>query len=118
VRICIDIDGTICETRVLNQDYSEVQLIPGALESLKKFKKEGHYIILYTARHMKTCNHNVGRVIALQGKTLMSWLEKHEVPYDELIFGKPLADVYIDDKAVRFNQDWNETYHKTKEVGV
>jgi len=28
------------------------------------------------------------------------WLKDNRVCYDELIFGKPAADVYVDDKAV------------------
>ena len=27
-------------------------------------------------------------------------LEKFNIPYDELLFGKPIADIYIDDRAV------------------
>jgi len=36
---------------------------------------------------MKTCNSNVGMVVARQGKTLFDWLEKHQIPYDEIWFG-------------------------------
>ena len=108
MRICIDIDGTICETRSKDQHYLDVQPIKHAIESIQELSNNGHYIILYTARHMKTCNHNVGQVVAKQGKNLFDWLEKHSIPYDEIIFGKPLADVYIDDKGIKFNNNWNE----------
>ena len=110
MRICIDIDGTICETRKPRQAYSDVKLIKGAAEVLSDLKDAGHYIILYTARHMKTCNHNVGQVIAKQGKTLLNWLDENKIPYDEVHFGKPLADIYIDDKACKFKENWNEIF--------
>lgn len=112
MRICIDIDGTICETRKPNQTYSSVLPLRDAIETIKKLKNEGHYIILYTARHMKTCSHNVGQVIARQGRTLLTWLDDNQVPYDEIMFGKPLADIYIDDKAVRFKDNWNEIFEE------
>jgi hypothetical protein len=40
-----------------------------------------------------------------QWRTLFDWLERHGVPYDEIWFGKPQADVYVDDNAVRF-ESW------------
>lgn len=107
MRICIDIDGTICRNKQPHENYIELQPIEGAVSNIKKLKDAGHYIILCTARHMRTCEANVGRVVALQGEILMAWLRKHEFLYDELWFGKPYADLYIDDKALRFEGSWN-----------
>ena len=56
---------------------------------------------------MKTCNGNVGLVQARVGKQTLDWLAKHEVPYDEVFFGKPWAQIYLDDNAMRFNS-WDE----------
>ena len=108
MRICIDIDGTICETKKQHESYREIQPKPHAIRTIQNLKQKGHYIILYTARHMKTCNHNIGQVIALQGKNLLDWLDEYNLPYDEIVFGKPLADIYIDDKAYKFTNNWNE----------
>jgi hypothetical protein len=49
---------------------------------------------------MTTHSNNVGRVTADIGRVTFETLEKFDIPYDELIFGKPIADVYIDDRAV------------------
>jgi capsule biosynthesis phosphatase len=105
MKICIDIDGTICHLRSGEQSYADVHPLPGAVETIRGLKAAGHRIILLTARHMSTCGSNVGLVIARQGKTLIDWLAQHGIPYDELWFGKPHADVYIDDNAFRFT-DW------------
>jgi len=102
MRICIDLDGTICNTRKDNETYLDVKPKPNARKFLLKLKKNGHEIIIHTSRHMKTCNNNVGKVFAKQGYNLFKWLEKNKIPYDEIWFGKPLADVYIDDKAEKF----------------
>ena len=107
MKICIDIDGTICALRKNGENYADVLPLPGAREKITSLKLAGHYIILMTARHMATCASNVGMVVARQGKTLLDWLENHQIPYDEIWFGKPHADIYIDDNALRFN-DWNE----------
>jgi capsule biosynthesis phosphatase len=107
MKICIDVDGVICELRRPEQNYSEVAPLPGAVEKTNALKQAGHYLILCTARHMATCNSNIGMVVARQGKTLLDWLAFHKIPYDEIWFGKPHADVYLDDNGLRFT-GWNE----------
>ena len=107
MRLCIDIDGVICELRGENQQYSDLQPMPGARDAIKLLRTQGHYIILYTARHMKTTQGNLGGVLAKQGKITLEWLDKYEIEYDEIYFGKPYADVYIDDLAKRF-VSWQE----------
>jgi len=113
MRICIDLDGTICETRKSNESYSDVKPIKNAIIAIKKLKKKGHTIIIYTSRHMKTCNNNIGRITALQGKIIFEWLDKYEIPYDEINFGKPLADIYIDDKSIKFTS-WQKALDKLR----
>lgn len=107
MKICIDIDGVIATLRQPEQTYGDLDPVPGAVRGVQNLKAAGHYIILYTARHMKTCQSNVGLVVARQGKTLLDWLEQHEIPYDEIYFGKPHADIYIDDNAYRFTA-WDQ----------
>lgn len=106
MRICIDIDGVICRLREPGQVYADLEPMPGAIEKLRQLKAAGHYIILCTARHMKTCQGNVGQVIARQGAVTLDWLKRHGIEYDELHFGKPHAELYIDDNAWRF-EGWN-----------
>ena len=107
MRICIDLDGTICENRKKDQSYANVVPKKDAVKTIKKLKKKGHKIIIFTSRHMKTCNNNLGEIIAKQGLNLFNWLNNYEIPYDEIWFGKPLADIYIDDKAKKFT-NWGD----------
>src|SRR5689334_10935124 len=106
MRICLDVDGTLCELKSRHDDYAMVRALPHAAESIRQLRAAGHYIILATARHMRTCGGNVGLVVAKQGQTLIEWLHRHEIEYDELWFGKPHADVYLDDKAMTFQGNW------------
>lgn len=105
MRIVIDLDGTICELRRPEQSYADVALKPGVADALKQMKAQGHQVIIYTSRHMKTCEHNPGLVLARVGKVTLDWLARHGIPYDEIHFGKPQGDVYIDDLAHPFT-DW------------
>lgn len=102
MRICIDLDGVICKLRRDEETYADLEPVDGAAERLRSLRKAGHTVIIMTARHMKTCDGNVGLVLARQGATTFSWLEKHGIEYDEIHFGKPHADIYIDDNALRF----------------
>ncbi len=106
MRICIDLDGVICQLKKPGQNYADLEPVPGAVEKIRALKAAGHYIIVCTARHMKTCQGNVGQAVARQGRTTLEWLARHNIEYDEIHFGKPHAQVYIDDNALRF-ESWS-----------
>jgi capsule biosynthesis phosphatase len=101
-RICFDLDGTLCENKKPGQEYKDVLPTPGAVEYLKQLKEQGHYVIIMTARNMVTYNNNVGQIIANQAPIVIDWLKKYDIPYDELLFGKPHADFFVDDKGIQF----------------
>ncbi len=105
MRICIDLDGVVCRLREPGQNYADLEPVPGALEKLRQLRAAGHTLIIATARHMKTCEGNVGQAVARQGAVTLEWLARHGIEYDEIHFGKPHAQVYIDDNAVRF-ESW------------
>lgn len=106
-RICLDLDGVIAELKKPGQTYRDILPVPGAVGKIRELKEAGHYLIIQTARHMKTCAANVGQVNARIAKDTLDWLEAHGIPYDEIHFGKPWAQIYIDDNGFRF-KDWAE----------
>lgn len=107
MRICIDLDGVICELRQPGRGYEDVEPVEGAAQKLRALRSAGHHVIIHTARHMKSCEGNVGLVLARQGLATLRWLDRYGIEYDEIHFGKPHADVYVDDNAVRF-ASWAE----------
>ena len=111
MRIIIDLDGTICELRKHGQDYSQVKPNPLAIQKIKALKKQGHYLIIQTSRHMKTCGGDQGQVLAKVGAITLDWLKKHKVPYDEIYLGKPNGDVYIDDLSFKMT-GWDQVEPK------
>jgi len=100
LRICFDLDNTLVTYPTIVGDYSTVKPINNNITLLKNLKNDGHEIIIYTARRMKTHNGNVGKVIKDIAAVTIDTLEKFNIDYDELIFGKPIADIYIDDRAI------------------
>ena len=107
MKICVDLDGTICETKTPGQSYKDVKPLENAVDTLKFLKQRGYYIVIFTARNMRTYENNVGRIIPNQAKIVIDWLEKYCVPYDELLFGKPHVDFFIDDKGIQFT-NWKD----------
>lgn len=106
MRIVIDLDGTICPIKKTGESYKDLPVHEGAVEKIRELRKEGHYIIIQTARNMATCEGNLGKVMKNVGKITLEWLENNQVEYDEIYFGKPNADLYIDDRALRF-ETWD-----------
>jgi len=103
LRVCFDLDNTLVTHPTISGDYTSVLPIQRNIDFLKFLKQLGHTIIIYTARRMKTHSGNVGAIIADIGKITLDTLDKFSIPYDEIHFGKPYAQFYIDDLAVNAN---------------
>ena len=89
-----DLDGTVCHTFKKNDKWDYENAIPryGVIEKINKLYNEGHYITIFTARGSTTG-------IDWEMSTKRQ-LKKWDVSYNELIFGKPSADVYVDDRTL------------------
>lgn len=111
-KIVFDVDDTIC-SNVRRLGYENC--VPD-FEVIKKINHLhddlGFSIVLHTARGMVSCNGDVDKIIAKNKKVLEDWLAKYDVHYDELIFCKPIADLYVDDKAL------NVAEFKTEDFSV
>lgn len=99
-RFCFDLDNTLVTFPKIKNDYTTVKPITKNIEILRKLKSIGHTIIIYTARRMRTFDGNVGKIIKDVGIITLKTLDQFSIPYDEIYFGKPYADFYIDDLAI------------------
>ena len=102
--LVIDIDHTICipndnETDTFEK-YGKAKPIQEMIDTILKAKKGGYRIVLFTARRMATHHGDINKVIEDVGDLTKQWLRDHGVQYDELVFGKPNAVYYVDDKAM------------------
>ena len=99
-KIVFDVDDTIC-SNVRRTGYENC--IPD-FEVIKKINHLhddlGFAIVFHSARGMVSCGGDIDKIIEKNKKVLEDWLKKYDVHYDELIFGKPIADLYVDDKAL------------------
>lgn len=99
LRLCFDLDNTLVTYPVVPGDYSTVKPVPRMVTFLRKAKAAGHTVIIHTARRMGSHGHNPGAACADIARVTLDTLDAFGIPYDELLFGKPLADVYFDDRA-------------------
>lgn len=88
---CFDFDGVICV--IDSDDYGKRSPNHETIGIMHAIKDRGDCVIIHTGRHI------LHRAISQE------WLAKYKVPHDLIQFGKPVAEVYIDDKALRIDDD-------------
>lgn len=109
LRWVFDVDQTLLSLPRVLGDYSTCDPIADVVEFVRLLKRQGHTIVLHTARHMKTCGGDAAEAERRVGDVTRASLEQHGIPYDALHFGKPDADVYVDDRATNpraWKQPW------------
>lgn len=101
--ICFDVDGTICEQRPKG-DYENAAPFNGVIERIRELAQQGHTILFHTARGTET---------GIDWREVTeSQFERWGVPYHALHFGKPPADLYVDDRAVEVTRWVSGEYRK------
>lgn len=101
-KLIVDLDGTI--TLGNTTDYKNVLPNLELITQLKKYRSDGFRIVISTARNMRTHEGNIGKINIHTLPIIIEWLDKHKVPYDEILVGKPWCGhdgFYIDDRAIR-----------------
>jgi hypothetical protein len=106
--IAIDFDGVIHNDYLGYNDgtiYGEP--IEGSVQSIKRLS-ENYTLKIYS------CKSNPNRPLINQKtgtELIWEWLEKHGIKENisDVVWGKPNAVIYIDDKGYRF-ENWNDTY--------
>lgn len=109
--IAVDFDGVI-----VDYDFPRIgKLKKNAKKALIFLKKMGATIIIHSARTDMTFPLNAsGKPL----REMISFLQQNKIPYDIIwqLPGKPVADIYIDDRGIRFT-NWIETLKKILSLG-
>lgn len=91
---CVDIDGVIASIAP-SLDYRRAKPLRENITKINHLYDQGHEIILFTAR---------GSATGLDWETVtIDQMRVWGVKYHKLLFGKPAADFYIDDKLLSIN---------------
>lgn len=112
MKIAIDFDGVL---HGYSKGYQDGEIydppVPGAAEAMKKMKEQGHYLYIFTTRTNKIFKKKGdGKDEKYQENQIKEWMAKYDIPYDKIwTFGKPMADLFIDDRAINFAGNWDDT---------
>lgn len=94
MKIIIDLDGVICsEEKTFERSLSKP--LPNASNIINQLYDNGHDIIIYTGRSWS------------EEKMTKNWLSINNIKYHSLIMGKIIGDVWIDDRAIHF-ENWDK----------
>jgi|LakMenE01Jun11ns_1017448.scaffolds.fasta_scaffold9371694_2 hypothetical protein len=102
MRIIIDIDGTICSEENFD-NRKNAKPFKKAINQINIFKKKKYKIIFYSSRPWS------------QYELTLKWLKKNKLKFDNLILGKPIGDLWIDDRSV-VPKNWNLINKKVKHI--
>lgn len=113
----MDIDGVLAKKD--DGEYADKDIDEPVLSQLREYANRGFYIILYTARNMRTHEGRIGKINAETAPVLLGWLDEHDIPYDEIHFGKPWCGhegFYVDDKAIRPSEFLSKDHDEIQEM--
>lgn len=88
--IYVDIDNTILKTE--GTDYSKCEPMLDRIEAINNLYDQGHKIVYWTARGTES-KIDWTELTKIQFK-------RYKVKYNSLKFGKPVYDLFIDDKNI------------------
>lgn len=116
-KLIVDLDGTL--TQANTSDYKSVLPRLDVIQQLMRYKEQGFEIVISTARNMRTYEGNIGKINIHTLPIITEWLEEHNVPYDEILVGKPWCGhdgFYIDDRAVRPSEFANLSFEEINQL--
>ena len=111
--IAIDFDGVLHRySKGWNGGEIYDSPVPGAKEALQKLKDAGHKLYIFSTRSNKMFKK---KDTPDQDVLMKAWMEKHGIVFDKIwSFGKPMADIFIDDRNIAFRGDWTKTFEEIK----
>ncbi len=113
--IVIDLDGTL--TIDADTSYPDKPINIDVVNKLKEYKTLGFNITILTSRNMRTYEGNIGKMNIHTLPVIIEWLNRHDVPYDEIVLGKPwcgFEGFYVDDKSIRPSEFASLSYDQIK----
>lgn len=113
----MDLDDTICST--VNGDYKNSTPDLNVIQKMNYYREIGFKIAINTSRNMRTYSGDIGKINANTLPVIIEWLQRYNVPYDEIIVAKPwcgMEGFYVDDKAIRPSEFKQKSYEQIVEL--
>lgn len=103
----------------IDAPYQDKPLNKDVLKRLYYYKQLGFKITIFTSRNMRTFSGNIEEIKKNTLPLIVEWLDRHNVPYDDIIIGKPwcgFEGFYVDDRAIRPSEFVKQSYEEIKEL--
>lgn len=113
--LCFDLDNVICKTGK-DKIYKNSTPIEKNIETINLLYEKGYQIIIFTARCMGRYSGNINLVKKKIRPLTLRQLKKWKVKYHKVYFGKPSYDLFIDDKALFFKNNWSKFIRKKYKI--
>ena len=105
MNLVFDLDGVICvpPTDLINHQYAiydHCLPLANVTEFMQWLKKENHHITIWCSRP-----NDLGAKLATE-----EWLKMNQIPYDRLIFERPLEPIFVSDTPpnAKYYSDWGD----------
>lgn len=101
-KLFVDLDDTLA-FRPNGEQYKDAIPDIELIDKLRKWGEAGFEIVIYTARNMRTYDGDLEMITKNTLPVILEWLTNHNVPYNDVIVGKPWPGpegYYIDDRAL------------------
>ena len=107
--LCFDLDNVICKTK--NVNYKNAKPIARTVKIINKAYSYKFKVLIFTGRFYGKCNGNLNKILKMDNGLTKRQLKKWKIKYHRLIFGKPMFDVYVDDKNFQFKKNWHKQFN-------
>jgi hypothetical protein len=106
-KVVVDLDNTLVSYPTKYKDYSSCKEKKNITDWIRHISSEGAEVIIATARRMETNNNYIGKMIKNDGIQTLNHIESLHLGENEIHLGKPLGDIYLDDRAINpYTKDW------------
>ncbi len=104
--LVVDFDGVICEHR-----FPDVgKPTEGVQDALNTLRKAGYRIVIHSCR---TSFQFRDMLIDDQFGVIKEYMKRYKLPFDDVWApDKPIGVAYIDDKGIKFKNNWEEITDK------
>lgn len=114
-----DVDGTLCPIKKPEENYADLVPYEDMVLKIREYKEKGARIVLFTSRTMRTYKGDIDLILKNTAPVLEAWLKKWDIPYDEIIYGKPWPGkkgFYVDDRTIRPEEFINCDIEKMEKI--
>ena len=97
-------------------NYHKAKPKKKVIKLINNLFENGYGNKIFTARYMGRNSENTKKVYKMGYKKTLNQLKKWNLKFNHLILGKPTYDIFIDDKALGFKNNWVKRFKQNIKI--